>query len=466
MKFFTYKTADDLREHISALGLEIPLETHLKKVLEPVSVGGRSVGNALAIHPMEGTDSELSGEPGELTFRRWERYAAGGCKLFWGEATAVSEEGRANPRQLYLTETTYDSFARLVEHTHTVHRDARGDDSDFLLGLQITHSGRWSYRKPLIAVHNPLVDSVTFVDRKKGICVDESYPVLTDDYLESLEDSFLNAAKLASRAGFDFVDLKECHTYLLNELLGARTRAGKYGGSWENRTRFIRNVVKKIRETVPNVMIATRLNVFDGIPRLPEETAQKAVSQSGPPANGFGISHENPAQADLTEPLKLVSELKALGVKIVSVSMGSPYYNSYLERPMEKPAVGDYPQPEHPLYSVARHFEYTAAVQQAHPDVIILGAGYSWLRHFFVYAAEGNLRSGRVSIVGTGRGILAYPDMVKDLMETGRLNPRKACIADSHCTNLMRAKGNAMGQFPAGCATRDALYAKIYKQAY
>ncbi|NOY76914.1 MAG: NADH:flavin oxidoreductase [Calditrichaeota bacterium] len=463
--FFAYKTLEDLKKHISALNLDIPLEPTLEKILQPVAVADRTVGNALAIHPMEGTDADLNGEPGELTFRRWKRYAAGGSKLFWGEATSVTDEGRANPRQLYLTRQTYDSFARLVEETRAEHRRAWGDDSDFLLGLQLTHSGRWSFQKPLLAVHNPIVDYVTFVNREKQLRVDDSYPVLTDDYLKALEDQFVSAAVLAQRAGFDFVDIKECHTYLLDELLGARSREGLYGGSWENRTRFIRNVITKIRETAPDLLLATRFNAFDGIPHLPPDLTNRLLG-SAKIVNGFGINLQNPAEMDLTEPLKFVSEIKALGVKIVSVSLGSPYFNPHLERPMEKPEVGGYPPPEHPLYGVARHFESTAILQKAHPDVTLLGAGYSWLRHFFVYAAEANLRAGRVSIVGTGRGSLAYPDMVKDLLETGRLNPRKACIADSHCTDLMRAKGNEMGQFEAGCATRDPLYAKVYKQAY
>ncbi len=463
--FFAYKTFEDLKNHISDLHLNIPLEPTLEKILQPVTVADRTVGNALAIHPMEGTDSELNGEPGELTFRRWKRYAAGGSKLFWGEATSVTDEGRANRRQLYLTPQTYDSFARLVEQTRAEHRKAWGDDTDFLLGLQLTHSGRWSFQKPLLAAHNPIVDFVTSVNRGKQVRVDNSYPLLTDDYLEALEGKFVSAAVLSQKAGFDFVDIKECHTYLLDELLGARSREGRYGGSWENRTRFIRNVVTKIRDAAPGLLIATRFNAFDGIPHLPQDVTERLL-RSVKIVNGFGINLQNPAEMDLTEPLKFVSELKSLGVKIVSVSLGSPYFNPHLERPMEKPAVGGYPPPEHPLYGIARHFESTAAIQKANPDLTVLGAGYSWLRHFFVYAAEANLRAGRVSIVGTGRGSLAYPDMVKDLLATGRLNPRKACIADSHCTDLMRAKGNEMGQFAAGCATRDPLYAKLYKQAY
>ncbi len=459
-KFFTYRTLDDLRADVSQLGVDISFEEDLQAVFRPVQIGSRHVGNALAIHPMEGTDSTPEGAPGELTFRRWRRYAAGGSKLFWGEATAVAEEGRANPRQLYLTEDTYDDFARLVEESRTVHKKRWGDDTDFLIGLQLTHSGRWSYQKPLPAVHEPVVDARTFVDRARGLTVDSSYPILSDDYLRALEEKFLLSAKLAARAGFDFIDLKQCHTYLLNELLGARTRPGLYGGSWENRTRFIRNVLTAIRSELPNLLLATRINVYDGVPfPLNGEPPQ-------PVRNGFGLNLDNPLKMDLTEPLQFVSLLRDLGVAMVSISMGSPYFNPHLERPMEKPDAAGYPPPEHPLLGIDRHFSAVATLQKAHPDLPLVGAGYSWLRHFFIYAAEANLLGQKVTIVGTGRGSLAYPDMVADLLETGKLNPRKACIADSHCTDLMRAKNNELGQFPAGCATRDPVYAKIYKEAY
>ncbi len=458
-KFFTYRTLDDVRADVSRLGVDISFEEDLQAVFQPVQIGGRRVGNALAIHPMEGTDSTPGGAPGELTFRRWRRYAEGGSKLFWGEATAVADEGRANPRQLYLTEKTYDDFARLLEESRRVHRKRWGDDSDFLVGLQLTHSGRWSYQKPLLAVHEPVVDARTFIDRARGLTVDASYPLLSDDYLKALEEKFLTSAQLAARAGFDFVDIKQCHTYLLNELLGARTRPGLYGGSWENRTRFIRNVVAAIRSELPDLMIATRINAYDGTPFLPDRTVQ-------PVQNGFGINLDNPQEMDLTEPTRFVSLLKELEIQMVSISMGSPYFNPHLERPMEKPDAAGYPPPEHPLIGIARHFSAVETLQKAHPDLPLLGAGYSWLRHFFIYAAEANLRAGKVAVVGTGRGSLAYPDMVADLLEHGKLNPRKACIADSHCTDLMRAKNNELGQFPAGCATRDPVYAKIYKEAY
>jgi 2,4-dienoyl-CoA reductase-like NADH-dependent reductase (Old Yellow Enzyme family) len=405
---------------------------------------------------MEGCDGTLDGLPDELTFRRWERFGAGGAKLIWGEATAVVPEGRANPRQLLIDERTAPALAELFKRTRQAHKQRFGRDDDLIVGLQLTHSGRFSHPKPLIPQHSPPLDAV------KGITAD--YPVITDAYLEELEDSYLTAATLASEAGFDFVDIKQCHGYLLNELLGSREREAAYGGDFEGRTRFVRNVIGKIRGKLGNTLIlASRVNVFDGPP------FRKRADGTGEPVFdglyrwGFGNNRNDPTVADLSEPLQLIGVLRKAGVSLVNVTMGSPYWNPHFGRPFERPPVDGYWPPEHPLVGVERHFELTAAVQQAFPDLTVVGSGYSWLRHYAAEAGEGNVREGKVSIVGLGRGAIAYPDFAADLMERGEMIDRKSCIGVSYCTALMRAKNNELGQFPVGCVPRDPLFAEEFK---
>jgi 2,4-dienoyl-CoA reductase-like NADH-dependent reductase (Old Yellow Enzyme family) len=463
-RYFRYHSLEELREEAEKLGLDIPFETELEAVWRPVQIGPLRAGNSLAIHPMEGCDGTLDGRPDELTFRRWERFGGGGAKLIWGEATAVVREGRANPRQLWLNDRTLPAFQRLVQRTRSVHRKTLGRDDDLVIGLQLTHSGRWSHERPIIAVHNPPVDARTFLDKKKTVAIPDDYPVVEDSYLEDLEDRFVDAAKLAYRAGFDFVDIKQCHTYLLCELLGARSREGKYGGSWENRTRFIRNVVAKIKEAVPGLVVATRINCFDGIPFCfdPELGRGRPVEHPIPYLDGFGLNPHNPLEMDLTEPKDLVRLLASLGVPLVNVSMGSPYFNPHYGRPLEKPPIDAYDPPEHPLIGVDRHFRAAEEIQRACPEVVIVGTGYSWLRHYLLNAAEGNLRHGRVRIVGAGRGAIAYPDFVRDAMRTGRMDPKKSCLAVSFCTTLMRSKEHELGQYPTGCVPRDPVYADIF----
>lgn len=273
MKFFNFKRLEDLKLKVKNLNIDnlIKFEEQINKVFEPIVFDDLKIGNRFAIHPMEGCDGTLDGRPDELTYRRWEKFGSGGAKLIWGEATAVVDEGRANPRQLLLNERNLKYFADLVERTKQAHKKIWGDDSDLVIGIQLTHSGRWSYQRPLIAFHNPVVDKFTFVDKRRKITIDDNYPVVTDDYLEKIEDEFVKCAKLAYKAGFQFVDIKQCHTYLLNELLAGETRKGKYGGDFSNRTRFVKNVIEKIKSELGNkIKIASRINVFDCIPFTPD----------------------------------------------------------------------------------------------------------------------------------------------------------------------------------------------------
>ncbi len=308
-KHFTYKSLDDLRADVAARGLNIQFEDTIDRVLQPVQIGHRKIGNALGIQPMEGCDGDLDGTPGPLTYRRWERFGRGGSKLIWGEATAVDKDARANPRQLFLHEKNVKQFEDLAKKTRAGHRDVFGNDDDLLVGLQITHSGRYSFKKPYLVYHHPQVDQRTYVDKSNGILIDDDYPVVTDDYLEKLEDRFAAIAVLVEQAGFDFIDLKQCHTYLLSELLGARVREGKYGGSFENRTRFIRNVLEKINAKVrKDFIIASRINAYDGIPyrKNPVSGIGEPMPCDLPYKYSFGVDKHDPLREDLTEVKQLL----------------------------------------------------------------------------------------------------------------------------------------------------------------
>ncbi len=467
-RYFKYKSLDDIRKEVERLHLDITFDENLDYIFKPVNIGDRVVGNAFAIHPMEGCDGSLDGKPEELTFRRWHRFAGGGAKLIWGEATAVVQEGRANPRQLCLNEKNLFAFEKLLSSSRAIHRERFGTDGDLLVGLQFTHSGRWSYQKPLIASHHPNIDAVTFTDAAKTKVVDADYPIVSDDYLEQLEDKFVDAAKLASKIGFDFIDIKQCHTYLLNELLSARIRVGKYGGSFENRTRFIRNVLLKINsELKDKIIIASRVNVFDGIPFMRDPKTGIGVPRKYdiPYRFGFGVDEMNPLDADLNEPIQLIAMMYDHGVRLFNISMGSPYFNPHIGRPYERPSEGSYFSPEHPLIGVECHFKLTEQIRSAFPDAVIVGTGYSWLQKYFINAAESNVKRKRVSIVGVGRAALAYPDFATDAFERGSLDSKRVCLTVSYCTDLMRSKKNELGQYPTGCVPRDDEYAEVYKEA-
>ena len=466
MKHFTYRNLQELQADAERLGarhvrFEPDPECVRAVLARPVQVGLFRVGNSIGIHPMEGCDGDLDGNPGELTWRRYERFGRSGAKLLWFEATAVRADGRANTRQLWIHPGTVDNLARLLDRTRELHRELYGTDDDLLDVVQLTHSGRYSVPVRSIACHHP------YVDAKTGVPPD--YPVISDDELERLEDDYVVAARLARQAGFRAIDLKTTHGYLLVELLGARRRPGRYGGPLENRVRFLRNVIGKIRAALgDSLLVCVRLGCYDGVPyyRDPATGAGIPCQYETPYPYGFGVDSDDPLQVDLTEVKQVVAGLAAWGVALVNVSAGVPYYSPHVIRPFEKPDDGNYEPPEHPLLGVDRHFRIAGELQQAFPDLPMVGSGYSWLQRYAVNAGARNLAEGRSRFFALGRGVLAHPDFPREALETGDLDERKVCKTLTFCTFLMRQKNHPLGQFPCGCPPFDKEgYGQIIKDA-
>lgn len=467
-RYFKYKTPEDLASDAAELGEALTVLGDLSPLFEPVAIGNRRAGNRLLVQPMEGCDGTLDGRPDELTFRRYVRFGSGGAKVIWAEATAVCDEGRANTRQLLMAEHTLAGLEQMLRDCRQAHREACGDDRDLLVGLQLTHSGRYSVRKPLLATHDPILDPL-ILDKSTGKRVDASYPLLTDDDLKRIEDQFVLTAKRAAQLGYDFVDLKQCHRYLLSELLASKNRPGDYGGGLENRTRLIRNVVGRIRSEVPGVLIATRMNCYDGVPYRGVGEGENFIGQPCPHelplVTAFGTNPQNHREEDLAEPIQVVRWLRDWGVSLINVSIGNPYSNPHVIRPAEFPPVDGYYPPEHPLLGVLRHFRIARQIQAAVPDVPVVGSGYSWLQDFAPQAAAANVAAGHVALAGFGRATLSHPAFARALKDEGRFNRKLVCRTFSYCTGLMRAKNHPLGQFPTGCPPFDKeTYGPVWKE--
>jgi 2,4-dienoyl-CoA reductase-like NADH-dependent reductase (Old Yellow Enzyme family) len=434
-KRFHLHDLDALRTELNSLGLSLPIREDLAVLGQPVPVAGLRAPNRFAIQPMEGFDAAEDGSPGPLGFRRYRRYAEGGSGLIWFEATAVLPEARSNPRQFVLHEGSVAAFSRLVAATREDARRAFGHE--IVTVLQLTHSGRYSKPegtpRPIIAHHSPVLDPMHRLP--------PDYPPATDAYLDRLQDAYVRAAELAARAGFDGVDVKACHRYLVSELLASHTRDGKYGGSLENRSRLLRETMGKIRGAVPGIFVTTRINVYDA-------TAYPY---------GFGVSRDGEARPDLREPLEVIRALRPLGIPLVNVSAGNPYYDPHYGRPYDRPIAGSGMPDEHPLEGVARLVELARQVQQAMPDLPVVATGYSWLRHLMPYVAAGAVHEGWAALIGQGRSAFAYPDAARDVLVAGRMDPAKTCITCSGCSQIMR--DGTM----TGCVVRDS---EIYGQQY
>jgi NADPH-dependent glutamate synthase beta subunit-like oxidoreductase/2,4-dienoyl-CoA reductase-like NADH-dependent reductase (Old Yellow Enzyme family) len=437
---FCFESLDELRSAIAELKLDLSINEDISCLSKPIRIGKKTIPNSIAVQPMEGCDGTSEGAPSDLTRRRYRRFAAGGAGVIWVEATAVVEEGRANPRQLWINERTKDSFAYMLDEARKAASESMGKDHVPLFVCQLTHSGRYSRpgkkTAPIIAFHDPYLDPTRDIS--------PSDPVVSDDYLKALEEKFVEAARLAFEAGFDAVDVKACHRYLVNELLAAHTRCGQYGGSYENRVRFLKNVIARIFEEMDFDKIVTcRLNIFDAHPY----------------PYGWGVSEEDPMQPDLAEPKRLIHELYDMGVAMVNITMGNPYYKPHINRPYDRPIEGALVPNEHPLVSVERLVRLTRQVREGLLELIVVGSGYSWLRHLWPYIAAAEVERGNIQIVGLGRQALAYPDFAKEIIQTGKLERRHTCITCSSCTQIMRDGGSA------GCVPFDSeIYGPVYRE--
>ena len=479
------KTVADFRAHVAALGLDLPCEDQivagnsspLAQPIDGVIINGKRVGNRWAIHPMEGWDGTTTGGISEEMLRRWQRFGESGAKLIYGgEAMAVRPDGRANPNQIIITEENKTGIASLRETLVKAHAERYGKTDDLVIGFQLTHSGRFckpndkKRMEPRVAFRHPILD------RKFNVTSDAQ--MFTDAEIEELIQCYIRAAQIAWDVGADFVDIKHCHGYLLHEFLGAHTRPGKFGGSFENRTRILRDIVAGIRASGNKIEIGVRLSAFDFVPFKPDP----ALSQPGklgpgipedyshtlPYRYGFGVNASNPVDYDLTETFQFAVLCVQLGIKILNLSAGSPYYNPHIQRPAAYPPSDGY-QPAHdPLIDVARQLDVVRRVKQhlrrgseaesREPNTpstldprfstpILIGTAYSYLQEYLPHIAQYVVRNGWTDMVGLGRMVLSYPNMLAEAVEKGSLTNKLICRTFSDCTTAPR-NGMISGCYP------------------
>jgi 2,4-dienoyl-CoA reductase-like NADH-dependent reductase (Old Yellow Enzyme family) len=465
------KTAMAFRARLAELSLNLPVDDEIlttergSPLAAPLAIGRYTVGNRWCIHPMEGWDANRDGSPSELTLRRWRHFGASGAKLIWGgEAAAVTPDGRANPNQMLATPENKGGLARLLGELHAAHRQAHGNLDDLLVGLQLTHSGRFcrphdKRLMPRIAYHHPLLDV------KFGIDPRDDSVVWTDDDLERLIDVFVASAGIARDVGFQFVDVKACHGYLLHEFLSARVRPGRFGGDFEGRTRLVTTIVGRIRDEFPDLMVVVRLSAFDIVPFQTSREVGRPMDFAAhlPYRYGFGCREDNPLEPDLTEPIALVGELKNLGVAAVNISGGSPYYNPHVQRPAFFPPSDGYQPPEDPLVGVARQIHVARQIKMAFPELPMVGTGYSYLQDYLPHVAQAVVRAGWIDAVGLGRVVLSYPELPTDVLRHGGLQRKKVCRTFSDCTTGPR-NGLVSGCYPLDPYYKDLPAAEELKR--
>jgi 2,4-dienoyl-CoA reductase-like NADH-dependent reductase (Old Yellow Enzyme family) len=458
-KIASYRSDAALLEHSAALGIPLPAGARSSDSavlaqewhFDDAAAGRFRIGNRFTILPMEGWDGTEDGGPGATVRRRWLRFAVSGAKLLWCEASAVRHDGRANPRQLVLSADRVAAFRELRREAVACHIDKFGSDRDFVTGIQLTHSGRWCRPRgeaaPRIVYRHP------FLDRRAGIDDDTDIDavLMSDGDIGRLIEDFVAAGIRARDAGFDFVDIKHCHGYFAHELLSAYRRPGPYGGSLQHRTRFLREVVGALRERCPELAIAVRFSAFDFQPFRPgaddigePETAGDYPYAFGADASGLAI--------DWQEIEAFVAIIAALGIGLICVTAGSPYYTPHIQRPAFYPPSDGYQPPEDPLLGVARMLDAARRIKQRFPQLGVVGTGFTYLQQHLPAVAAGCIEHGWMDSVGLGRMSLSYPDLPDDVLNGRPLARKQICRTFSDCTTAPR---NGM---VSGCYPLDEFY--------
>lgn len=423
---YHYKTLEDVLAKTEELGISLPFAASTEVLRTPLTVGNVTFPNRLGVAPMEGADSTPDGSPSDYTIRRYVNEAIGGSAVIWFEAISIVEEGRSSKTQLLLTKENLDSYKKMTHAVKEAGIQANGF-APYLI-MQANHSGRYSNPDnrpaPMIAYRHPELEQYRAADDS---CI------VSDDYLKGLEEKFGEAAKLAKEAGFDAVDIKSCHGYLLAELSSAYTRPGEYGGSYENRTRLLKNgiLAAKAYEDA-SFMVTSRLGIYDGYAH----------------PYGFGVSPDSGPEPVLEEPIRLVKELyRDYGLKMIDLTMGNPYATTHVTRPFDK---GKYQPEEHPLLGLARMIQGIGAVKKAVPEMTVWASAPTYLRQFADLYTAGAVEQGMCDGMLFGRMAFADPDFAKEIVNQGRINPKRVCMTCGMCGDLIRAHK------PTGCVVRDS----------
>ncbi len=465
----TLKSVDEFRQALASLGLELPVDDRPLSAAEgtplaaPLTVGDLKIGNRWCIHPMEGWDGTPGGQPSEHTLRRWKNFGLSGAKLLWGgEAFAVRPDGRANPRQLCYRPENVASLRELITVAKNAHTEefGTGATDDLLIGLQLTHSGRFckpnrsDQFEPRVAYHHPVLDA------RVGISPDDSSCVWTDGQIRELIAAYVVSARAAQAAGFGFVDLKCCHGYLGHEFLSAFDRPGDYGGDFAGRTRFIRELVAAVRSECPGLEIGIRFSLWDTFAFRPDPALSLpgklgpgiTVTTGAPLYPVFGANRQNPLEIDLREPIALIDQLwREHGVRLWNLTAGSPYYNPHVQRPAIYPPSDGYSPPEDPLIGCVRQIQAVREVRQsftAENAPLFVGTAYTYFQEYLPHVAQAVVREGWVDSVGLGRLVLSDWQLpAKVLAGRNYVADKKICRTFSDCTTAPR-NGMISGCFP------------------
>lgn len=396
--------------------------SYKETLLDPIKIGKRTCKNRFFIQAMECNDEDKTGNPSLETTERYENLAKGEAGLISLEAISVTRESRARDNQLMIMELNRAPLTKFVKKVKDVSPDS-------LFIFQLTHSGELS---------NPAFSRRVCVKPLHGYGGD----MLTEDEVDKIMDQFVLSSRIAHDIGADGIDMKLCHGYLGSQILRPyNNRKWKYGGSWENRSRFAFELYERISRAVndDNFLIGSKISAWEGFP------------------GGFGTDGPDSPIMDLEEPIKLIKGLEERGAQYFIQSAGSPSITISLTQ-----------VDRHVPYFGYLHQYWTKEMKKAlKPETVVIGSNYSIFRNgknnlcavapedssLFAFGAQ-CIDRGVVDMIGLGRQSFADPMLPLKLKE-GREQEIKYCTVCDNCLELL------IRQTPVGCATFNKKYTDI-----
>ncbi len=247
-------------------------------LFEPLAIRSLTLKHRVVVSPMCQYSSE-DGFASDWHLVQLGRFAVGGAALVFTEANAVTADGRISPADLGIWKDEHiEPLARVTRFVKSQGAHA---------GTQLAHAGRKaSTAKPWEGGKAVSVADGGWrpVWGPSAIAFNETYPEVTAldrAGIQHVVQSFADAAKRALAAGFDVIEIHAAHGYLLHEFLSplSNQRTDEYGGSFENRTRAVREVVEAVRKVWPeHLPLFMRISASDYHPQgwTPEESVELA----------------------------------------------------------------------------------------------------------------------------------------------------------------------------------------------
>ncbi len=380
---------------------------NLELLFSPAMIGKKEAPNRFASQPMEGNDGENGGAVSERTLERYRSLARGAWGITVVEAISVTSDALARNNGLVINRKNLDSFKRLVDEFKKIHPEG-------ILLFQISHAGRKA---------GPL-------SRKAGMYDDgsEGLEILSEKRVEEIRRNIVEGVNLSAEAGADGVDFKLCHGYLGSEILRpANQRNDKWGGSYENRTRFLFSSLQELKALHGHTdfIIGSRISMYEGI------------------RGGCGTVAGDSVLEDLTEMKRLIAGMAEAGMDYLNVSAGIPGYTSEITRPTNQSR-----------WFYLHHFRYCREAREVSGNMSLIGSAYTILKEESLSYGEENVKNGLMDFIGYGRQSFADPLFPAKILNG---EPVNYCTACSGCTKLM------IRQVNDGCVIFDSYYREMLK---